>query len=105
MRTPTASEALLASLEASATAAGCPIKATAATWTRWASATFSGARHEITAEAAESPALDAWLTALVDGEQYPEILGYLLADIIVLSVARSDGVATVRLEALTVDQL
>lgn len=101
-RGPDPGTALVRALEANARRAGCPVRMNASDWTRWASATFTGARHELTVEADESGALDNWLTELPEAEL--PIRGHLVADIIVSSVRRAKGVATIRLEALTVEE-
>ena len=101
-RGPDAGVMLERALLASATAAGCPVTVQGADWKRWASATFTGARHELVLDGAVGAALNEWLAAL------PELdlpLGrYLLADVAVVSVARSDGRARIALEALSVEQ-
>jgi hypothetical protein len=100
-RGPDAGTALIRAMEASAERAGCPIRVVASGATRWASATFAGARHELRLEAAEVEALGPWLAEL------PEVdlptRGYLVADIQVQSVHRASGVATIEIEALTVE--
>jgi len=101
-RGPDPGTALVRALEANARRAGCPVRMSASDWTRWASATFTGARHELTLEADESGALDNWLTELPEVEL--PIRGHLVADIIVSSVRRGNGTATIRLEALTVEE-
>jgi len=101
-RGPDPGTALARALEANARRAGCPVRMSASDWTRWASATFTGARHELTLEADESGALDNWLTELPEVEL--PIRGHLVADIIVSSVRRGNGTATIRLEALTVEE-
>ena len=100
-RGPDPGTALVRAIEANARRAACPVRLRAADWTRWASATFTGARHEVTLDADESGALDNWLTELSEAEL--PIRGHLVADIIVTSVRRAKGVATIRLEALTVE--
>ena len=75
----------------------------------WASATFMGARHELTlrlsGDRAEAAA-DAFLHDLEDKEF--DLRGHILADIRLVSQARTrfDGVMEVvlRLEALTVEE-
>ena len=101
-RGPDAGTVLVRAIEANALRAGCPVRMTASDWTRWASATFTGARHELTLEAEESKALDSWLTELPEAEL--PIRGHLVADIVASSVRRAEGVATIRLEALTVEE-
>ena len=101
-RGPDAGTMLERALLAAARTAGCPATIVTADWKRWASATFTGARHQLTLSAAVSSALDAWLTAL------PEVdlpLGrYLLADLVVVVVERTGQEACIALEALTVEQ-
>ena len=74
----------------------------AATSRRWASATFSGARHELAFTAADDAALAAWLGAV------PEALfglrGHLVADVVVTAVSRAEGVARISVEALTLEE-
>ena len=99
---PDPGTALVRALEANARRAGCPVRLTASDWTRWASATFTGARHELSLEADESGPLDTWLTELPEAEL--PIRGHLVADIVISSVRRAGGLATIRLEALTVEE-
>ncbi|MEO7691054.1 MAG: hypothetical protein ABIS51_17365 [Sphingomonas sp.] len=101
-RGPDPGTALVRALEANARRAGCPVRLNASDWTRWASATFTGARHEVTLEAEESGALDGWLTELPEADL--PIRGHLVADVIITSVRRAGGLATIRLEALTVEE-
>jgi hypothetical protein len=101
-RGPDPGTALVRAIEANARRAGCPVRLSASDWTRWASATFTGARHDVKLEADESGALDAWLAELPEVDL--PIRGHLVADIIVTSVRRANGVATIRLEALTVEE-
>ncbi|MEP7004940.1 MAG: hypothetical protein ABI810_03085 [Sphingomonas bacterium] len=101
-RGPDPGTALVRALEANAKRAGCSVRLSASDWTRWASATFTGARHEVTLEAGESGALDGWLTELPEAEL--PIRSHLVADVVVTSVRRADGFATIRLEALTVEE-
>jgi hypothetical protein len=101
-RGPDAGTALVRAIEASAKRAGCTVRMKASDWTRWASATFTGARHELSLEADESGALDGWLAELPEAEL--PIRGHLVADVVVSSVRRAEGVATIRLEALTVEE-
>lgn len=73
----------------------------------WASATFSGARHEfqlrIEGEDANA-ATDAFLCCLADAEF--ALRGHILADIALISDARGGdgGPVSLRLEALTVEE-
>ena len=101
-RGPDPGTALTRAIEANARRAGCPVRISASEWTRWASATFTGGRHELTLEADEAGALDGWLAELPETELPTR--GHLVADIVVTSVRRANGVATIRLEALTVEE-
>ena len=100
-RGPDAGVMLERALVASARTASCPVTIESADWKRWASATFTGARHELVLRGGCGAALDDWLAAL------PEVdlpLGrYLLADLVVASVVRAEGEARIALEALTVE--
>jgi len=60
-RGPDAETLLRRALESHAEAAGCPVALVESDWTRWASATFSGARHLLALAGPPSPALDAWI--------------------------------------------
>nr|WP_246352408.1 hypothetical protein [Sphingomonas xinjiangensis] len=73
-----------------------------ADWTRWASATFTGARHRIVMRAGTSPLLNAWLAGLSEAEF--ALRRHLLADIAVTQVDRHDGWTEFCLEALTVEE-
>jgi hypothetical protein len=101
-RGPDAATLLVRSLEADSRRAACLVRAIDSTWTRWASATFNGARHELSLEATDSPALEAWLDALPEADL--PLRGHLVADIVVTGVTRAGGVATMTIEALTVEE-
>jgi hypothetical protein len=93
---------LVRALGRDADRAGCPVEIGATDWTRWASATFSGARHMIRLSAAASRQLDDWLTALPEAEI--DLNGHLLASVAVESIQRSGEQVVIELEALTVEQ-
>jgi hypothetical protein len=101
-RGPDAATLLERALLAAADAAGCPVAVAASDWTRWASATFTGARHSLTLKAMASPALDRWLVGLGDAEF--GLRNYLLADLVVTRMCREGDRVTVALEALTVEE-
>jgi hypothetical protein len=101
-RGPDAATTLARALLASAEAAGCPLRIAASDWTRWASATFTGAWHMLTLEGEWCPSLDAWLTALPEAEF--ALRGHMVADLTVVSVRREEEVATVVVEVLTVEE-
>lgn len=69
---------------------------------RWASVTFAGMQHQLTLTSPATNAFDAWLEALPDAEF--DLRGHLVADLMVESVRREAGVATVELEVLTVEE-
>ncbi len=101
-RGPDVGTLLERALVAGAERAGCPLAALDAEWTRWASATFNGARHVLRLAGADLPALAAWLAALPEAEF--RLRGHLVADVTVTSVSREDGQAVVGIEALTLEE-
>ncbi|AQR73727.1 hypothetical protein [Sphingomonas sp. LM7] len=101
-RGPDAATQLERALVATAQSAGCPIAIATSDWTRWASATFTGARHTLTLTAAAGPMLDQWLAGLSEAEF--RLRNYLVADLTVTRLIRDGAVATVALEALTVEE-
>lgn len=101
-RGPDAATLLERALLASAEAAGCPVTIAEAELTRWASATFTGARHMLTLAAQASPPLTRWLAALPEAEF--ALRGYLVADLCVEAVRREGGDVTAMLEVLTVEE-
>jgi hypothetical protein len=100
-RGPDAATLLGRALLASAQAAGCPAALVSADWTRWASATFVGARHSVALRASPSPLLDAWLAGL--GEAEFGLRGHIVADLAVIGVAHEGAWVEVTLEALSVE--
>lgn len=86
----------------SARAAGCPLALHASAMTRWASATFTGARHLLSLAGEASLELDAWLTALPEAEF--ALRDHLVADLILLAIKLDDGSVTMTLEVLTVEE-
>lgn len=93
--------ALSRALAASAAAAGCPIEPVRGEWRHWASATFVGARHNLTISAPASPALDSWLAGLAEADF--ALAGHLVADLVVKAVRREGETVEVEIEALTVE--
>lgn len=100
-RGPDAGVRLERALLASAAAAACTVAVAEATWVRWASATFTGARHTLWLEAAESAALDRWLAGLSEAEL--AVRDHLVADLAVTAIAGANGMARITVEALTVE--
>ena len=72
----------------------------------WASATFTGARHELTLRIAGEGALGAAddFLANLEAREFP-LRGHIVADIALISDERRDGedAARISLEALTVE--
>lgn len=101
-RGPDAGTLLVRAVEAYAFGANCLVRVADSDWTRWASATFNGARHVISLEAEESPALERWLADLPDANL--AIRGHLLAELVITGISRADRVARIAIEALTVEE-
>lgn len=100
-RGPDAATLLVRALLTSAADSGCAMTLLHADWTRWASATFTGARHGIVFRAGPSPLLDAWLAALPEAQF--TLRGHLLADIAVVQATHEAAWIEFALEALTVE--
>nr|WP_231708405.1 hypothetical protein [Sphingomonas populi] len=100
-RGPDAGVRLERALVANAAQAGCPVTIADATWVRWASATFTGARHTLWLTGAAGPALDRWLADLPEAEL--SVRESLVADLRIVAVARTGEQARITLEALTVE--
>lgn len=92
---------LRAALLRSAVMTGCRIAVEATDVTRWASATFAGARHRLRLHGEDTVALDGWVAALPEADL--PLRRHLVADVAVLSIVRADGNATIEIEALTVE--
>jgi len=100
-RGPDAATMLGRAIERLASEAGCGAAIRHSDWQRWASATFSGARHQFSLVAPPSPALDAWLATLPEAEI--ALPGHLLADLSVFGIERGSEEILIELEALTVE--
>ena len=100
-RGPDAGTALRRAVERDAARAGCVLKIAASEETRWASATFIGARHRFTLGGNDDPTFATWLYALPEANL--PIRGHLVADLAIVSVDRAAGCATAHVEALTVE--
>lgn len=100
-RGPDAATLLERALLANAERAACPVSLAESEMKRWASATFTGARHRITLVGAASAALDTWLATLAEAD-FP-LRGHLVADVQVVRVRRAGEAATATIEALTVE--
>ena len=101
-RGPDAATLIERALLASAERAACPLSLAESEMQRWASATFTGARHRITLVGAASPALDGWLAALPETDF--ALRGHLVADVQVVHVCRVGRALTATIEALTVEE-
>ncbi|MEG3179373.1 hypothetical protein [Sphingomonas sp. LT1P40] len=100
-RGPDAGTQLERALICGAGVAGVAPVILSADWVRWASATFTGARHRLTLSAAPSPTLDHWLAGLPEAEF--SLWGHLVADLAVASRHADADAVTFDLEALTVE--
>lgn len=100
-RGPDAATLLARALEQSARRAGPTIVIRHADWRRWASATFTGARHELTVELSGGDAAGGWLDGLADAEL--PIRGHLVADAVVRRRHGEGELLVATLEILTVE--
>ena len=101
-RGPDAATLLARALTGSAAAAACPVTLVSSDWSRWASATFTGARHSVVLSAPPSPALIAWIATLPEAELV--LRGHLVADLSVIAVRHAGDEITMGLEILTVEE-
>ncbi|MEI9849675.1 MAG: hypothetical protein WDN24_01135 [Sphingomonas sp.] len=101
-RGPDAATQLARALLAGAAASGCPVRVDAASCERWASATFTGARHMLNLSGDAGPAIEDWLAGLPEAEF--ALRGHLVADLGVEAVRREGGTVTALVEALTVEE-
>ncbi len=99
---PDAGVLLERALTRHATQRGIDLSIVSASWTRWASATFAGARHELLLTAPPSPALDAWIAELPEAEF--ALRGHLVADLTVESRTRVDDRVELKIGVLTVEE-
>ncbi|HTG37489.1 hypothetical protein [Sphingomonas sp.] len=74
-----------------------------ATATRWASATFSGARHVLDLRLSDTAAARQWLAGLAEADL--PMRGHLMADCTVAHLHSAGGTIDVRIEALTVESV
>lgn len=81
---------------------GVDLSIVSASWTRWASATFAGARHDLLLTAAPSPALDAWIADLPEAEF--ALRGHLVADLTVAVRSRVGDRVELKIAVLTVEE-
>ena len=100
-RGPDAGTLLERAIVAHAARHGVAVAIVEAGWERWASATFTGARHALTLEATSGDAFDRWLAVLPEAEL--SLRRMLVADLTIVAVQRGEPVR-LALEALTVDE-
>lgn len=100
-RGPDAATLLARALDRSAQGAGLNLTIRHADWRRWASATFTGARHELTVELPDGDAAERWLAALPEAEL--PIRGHLVADAVILRTHGEGETRVAALEILTVE--
>jgi hypothetical protein len=101
-RGPDIDTILARAIEAAARRQGCVVKTIAADSTRWASATFNGARHHLTLAALPSPRLNDWLSALPDAEF--NLRGHLVADLATRRISHRPDLVDIGLEILTLEE-
>lgn len=85
----------------SAKAAGAAVTITRSTAERWASATFTGARHELDLAGPASDAAESWLADLPEAEL--PLAGHLVADLRIVAMTQVASDLTVTLEVLTLE--
>ena len=100
-RGPDAGTLLSRALAESAVRARCPVELVSTQWTRWASATFAGARHVLMLSAASGPAFDKWLEELPEADF--ELRGHIVADLVIAGVRRDLHATFANIEVLTVE--
>ena len=100
-RGPDAATLLIRALDGAACVAGLAVVVRHADWRRWASATFAGARHELTIELPACDAATLWLDGLPEAEL--TLRGHLVADAVVLKLHDEGAKMVAVLEILTVE--
>jgi hypothetical protein len=100
-RGPDAGVRLERALLAHAATASCTVTITDATWVRWASATFAGARHTVWLEAVAGDGLDRWIADLPEADL--ALRDHLVADLAVTAITRAGGAARITIEVLTLE--
>lgn len=92
---------LARAIEGSARAAGCRVEAQTVGATRWASATFNGARYQLRLASPAGAAFDRWLAGLPERDF--AIRGHLVADLATQAVRREAEAVEADLEILTLE--
>ena len=88
-------------LASSALRAGAAIAVARSEATRWSSATFTGARHEVELAAVANDTVERWLNDLPEVEL--AMAGHLVADLKIVAMRQAGLDLTVTLEVLTVE--
>ncbi|HVI99778.1 MAG TPA: hypothetical protein VM657_12015 [Sphingomonas sp.] len=101
-RGPDAGTRLTRALMAAAAANGVACAIVESDWTRWASATFTGAQHKVILAGPFTPALDDWLTTLPEREFV--LPGHLVADLTIVAMRASSERIEAEIQALTVEE-
>lgn len=96
----TAATRLERALAKHATTAGVALTIATIRSTRWASATFAGARHRLEVTVAGAGACD-WLAGLAEADL--PMPGQLVADVVLVEQHRASGKSRAVLEILTVE--
>jgi hypothetical protein len=101
-RWPDAATLLERALIARAAAAGVLVEVADAEWVRWASATFTGARHMLVLTGTAGAQVHGWIMALPEAEF--TLRGHLVADLVVESWASDGDGFTATVAVLTVEE-
>lgn len=101
-RGPDAATLLERAIVAQAAAAGIVVEVASAEWTRWASATFAGARHTLRLTGAPIVQARDWIAGLPEAEF--ALRGHLVADLAVEAWASDGARFTATLAVLTVEE-
>lgn len=83
-------------------AAGPGVVVTRRTASRWASVTFTGARHRLDCAAPASSALEQWLADLPEAAF--SIPGHLVADLEIVAVTATPERVEMQIDVLTVEE-
>lgn len=100
-RGPDVGTLLWRAIERDADARGCAVRIVTSEATRWASATFSGARHRLTLEGPATTGFAAWVGGLPELDL--PLRGHLVADLATIGLVTEADRATVSIEVLTVE--
>lgn len=93
---------MVRAIRGQALAAGLSVAVRSIASRPWASATFVGMRHHVILEAAPDPGLADWTASLP--ETHWSVRGHLVADLVVDPTGVRDGIATMALAILTIEE-